>query len=66
MNPQYTNVKVEGPSFPTKGQPVMFKKRSPAKCLIIRLKKTNKNNSKQFHRLHQLSLVYPDKPQMLM
>ena len=22
MNPQYTNVKVEGPSFPTKGQPV--------------------------------------------
>ena len=21
MNPQYTNVKVEGPSFPTKGQP---------------------------------------------
>ena len=22
-NPQYTNVKVEGPSFPTKGQPVM-------------------------------------------
>ena len=23
MNPQYTNVKVEGPSFPTKGQPVL-------------------------------------------
>ena len=22
MNPQYTNVKVEGPSFPTKGQPL--------------------------------------------
>ena len=24
MNPQYTNVKVEGPSFPTKGQPVFW------------------------------------------
>ncbi len=58
MNPQYTHVKVEGPSFPTKGQPVMNQKEQIISCqkthcdIVHVHHKTSKSSRKQVSKAH--------------